>query len=528
MTTGEYNRTSMYSHPTRVTFMMLALAATARGQSVDGAAPPADNPALANLARSLQSGSQEQRLLAIVNVASEGARAMSLSPRLVKIADEGTPVEQVCSVWALGWIGAGEAVPALTRALASREWRVVLAATDVLAGFGVDAKPTLAALRELENGHWMAAVRERAAAARKAIDRSAPDEHARSHERGTLGRKHALEEFVSGAFRELSGDPCQLASGTPFERDGQTFEVGRGAGNAEATRTLAALLPDKLASRREYAGLRAVTPVDDGWLVGTDRGGPEGDLRFVSKRGQSSVLWRAPIQSLVKVGAHLLATSDQRDLPGLSTRNVLLVSRTSAAKRPWVVRRLAFLPGRDHVAIPVASDAALYVTQYGAVTVRIDGSMRDSACPEHVSDAPAMGPLDHVGRAKASRRAPAIEASGIQGRLADTLAVIDAILNHPRVLPHFHLADSPEAVARIERLPVDLGASSTTVKAGGRPVRWVEAPAAQDFRFLDLVFETADSATVAFEHRAEGVEGYAILARRSGQWQVAGLTMIGE
>jgi hypothetical protein len=432
-------------------------------------------------------------------------------------------------VWALGWLGAREAVPALTRALANHDWRVVLAATDVLAGFGVDAKPALEALKELESGHGMAAVRERATAARKLIAGSAADAHAKPHVKGPQGSARELREFVSGAFRELSGDPCQLASGAPFLRDGKTFEVARGdPGNKEATRALAALLPDKIASRPELAGLRAVATVDDGWMVGTDRGGLAGDLRFISKRGHGTVLWQSPIHSVVKLGAQLLATSEEHDLPGLSTNNVLLVSRTGTAKRPWVAQRLAFLPGREHVAIPVSNDAALYVTAYGAVTVRTDGSIRDGACPEHASEVPTIGRVDRADHGQAQRRLVTIQASSIQGRLPDALGVLGAILNDPRVLPLFHLADSPEAVARIERLPVDLGAASTSVQAGGRAVQWVAAPAAQDFRFLDLVFETADSATVAFEHRAEGVEGYAILARRGGRWQVAGLTVIGK
>lgn len=524
---GRVQSSSMHAHSALVTFVTLAWAWPASGQSAAPAVPPPHGTTLASLARSLEKGSQEQRLLAIVKVASEGAQAKSLWPRLVKIAADGTPVEQVCAVWALGWLGAGEAVPALTRALESREWRVALAATDVLAGFGIDAKPALEALKELESGHGMAAVRERAAAARKTIARSAADAHAKPHVKGTLGWEHELREFVSGAFRELSGDPCQLASGAPFERDGNTFEVARDPGSKEATRALAALLPDKIANRPELAGLRAVAAVDDGWVVGTDRGDRVGDLRFVSKRGHGAVLWQAPIHSVVKLGAQLLATSEERDLPGLSTRNVLLVSRTGTAKRPWVAQRLAFLPGREHVAIPASNDTGLYVTHYGAVTLRTDGSMRDVTCPERASEAPAIGHVDRASRGQAQQRPVTIQASSIQARLPDALGVIGAILNDPRVLPLFHLADSPEAVARIERLPVDLDASMA-VTAGGRAVKWVEAPAAQDFRFLDMVFETADAATVAFEHRAEGVEGYAILARRGGQWQVAGLTVIGK
>jgi HEAT repeat protein len=80
------------------------------------------------------------RDMVIIRIANEGERARFLWPKLVAILESGAPSERVCAAWALGWIGASEAVPALGKALGSREWQVVFAAAGTLGNFGAAAK----------------------------------------------------------------------------------------------------------------------------------------------------------------------------------------------------------------------------------------------------------------------------------------------------------------------------------------------------------------------------------------------------
>jgi len=475
---------------------------------------------------------QHPELYKVIALTAElGPAAHSLWPQLVRILEDGKPEDQGAAAEALGWIGAREAIPALTKALSDRNWLVALSAVDSLGGFGGEAREALAALKQAERSYWMGYVRQRAALARAAVERGAAPTPAPD----SKGKKRFWKDSPYGyGFGQY--EPANFPNDTecefPFDmiacRIGERwFEPVIAAKRGKAVESV---LPPGVAKRPELAeGVAAALAVEKGWLVVTNRAGLDRELRFVPPRGKSVVLWQGPIASLTAVGPKVLAIVTHTQM----SAEVLQVTRDAKARGRWTVRRLSQIPGLDRVAFPLSDDRLMVLTWAGAVSVGLDGSIREEKCPDEYLTRAVGAPEIEAKVTSSTRRSLPTVVSGIRdavvrGHVDDTVAVLNLVLNHPRVVPFFHLERTNSARPRVVELPAVLPAKA--FKVAGRDIEWVKAPRkgepASDLRFLDLEFETETAASVAFEHRGEGMEGYVLLAKKDGTWRVAGIHVV--
>jgi hypothetical protein len=456
------------------------------------------------------------RHLPIIRIANEGERARFLWPSLVTILESGMPSEQVCAAWALGWIGASEAVPALGKALGSRDWQVVFAAAGTLGNFGAAAKDVLATLRDVAQHHWMSAVRQRASAAMTSIEHPERAPLPGPHHKDPLGWEGDFWQFREGAFWDFSGDPCGLSTAVEVNIGERWMAVPRRhSGPDERGR-----LPSSILRRlklEEWQQVTGALSVAGGWLVGIDGGEWGGGLRFVASSGKAQVLWSRNIIRLVRSGSGMFASAEASWAAAKrSGREVLSVARDD--RNRWHADRLAALPGPEKMMVPLEEGQVLFLGQFGAISVRSDGSMREEACPERDSEAVAATKLD----AKADRPRASVPSFAYGDRVEDAVAVLTQVLNHPRVLPFFHLDRA--AYARIEALPSPL--RDRPMQIGDLEISWAASPAPEVFRFLELSFDSATVAAVSFEYRSQGMEGYAMVEKQESGWRVVGMTIV--
>jgi hypothetical protein len=491
---------------------------------------------LRTLEAELAKSRPERRDIVIVQVAREGARARSLWPKLVAILESGSPNERTCAAWALGWIGANEAIPALTRALASPEWRVVFAAAGVLGRFGNAARGATQQLRKVEQNHWMLAVRHRAAMAKEGIEHPERVGIAGPHRKepdDPNAWERDLHQFRDEAFGRFTDDPCGIRSATEVRVGEQWIDVPRARDNRRRPAEIDRLPPRALGKRHTRGTIAGPVEVAGGWLVGTHGGEWGGDLRFVRHSGRIERLWPKNIHSLIQSGHNIFVTAEDRVLVGPPSSEVLKVLLTPSPPRRWVARHLLSLPARELMSIPIENGAVLFLTDHGAVSVREDETMHEEACPERASEVTSLVETaetlveTHRRTAKPTSR-DGINPSAVEGHLDDVAALLGVILNHPRILPFFHLEQSPTARPRVEAPPTPL--LRLPILVAGREVSWVDAAAAARspklFRILDLAFDSATAASVAFAYEAEGVEGYAVLEKRDEVWHIAGITVV--
>jgi hypothetical protein len=477
------------------------------------------------LRRSLHS--QHPELESAIRLAAElGPAARSLWPQLVRILETGDPLDQGAAAKAIGWIGAREGIPALAKALADRNWNVALSAADSLGGFGGEAREALAALKQAEKSHWMGYVRQRAALARTTVERGAsptpgPDADHR--------RKHFWEEAPGDFWEDMhvvakNDTYCEMPNAVTALRIGaRWFAFMDGARQREVAKET---IPPVIARRADLAGVTAALAVDKGWLVGTNRGRKGGDLRFVPPKGRSIVIWSEPVRALTAVGPTILAIA--ADTPW--SAEVVELTPDKKAHGGWTARRLVQLPGQDYATLPLSDERMMVLTRAGTVSVGLDGSIREEKCPdEYVTE--EVGAPD-VEAAAGGHPLPAavsgIRDSAVRNHVDDAVVVLSLVLNHPRVVPFFHLDRAGSTKPRVLELPALLPAQA--IKVAGREIDWVKALAtdrrAGDFRFLDLDFESPTAASVAFACPGEGMEGYAVAAKQDGVWRLAGLHVV--
>lgn len=285
----------------------------------------------------------------IRGIASLGDEGVTAGQHLQALLLDPSPWIAAAAAEALGWIGDEEAVPRLMAATHSSYWLLVYQAAWSLGR--LQAPEARERLTQLRDGHWSYPVRAVAVQALEALDK--PAEPPQSALQRVIDHFQEVQRLISNAPRcdgEIAwrGERLQL----------QDQAVWPPASPADSW-------PSFIPS-----DTRAVFPVEDGWLVGFNRGEFGGGLFHYNHEGQKRVILEdARIGGIYRTSNGLVATEGVDHMmyhPGIVYR---LVREDSSAWHAQLFATLQAAPEK----IAMARDGTLIVQSRGAVVAIAQG-----------------------------------------------------------------------------------------------------------------------------------------------------------
>lgn len=325
-------------------------------------------------------------------LADVGLAGRDAGPAVVEILEH-EPELRAAAATTLGFIDYAKATPALVAALDdSVDARVVWAAARALGRLG--AKDALPALDRTAEQHWYAPVRD---AAREAATQ------VRSGVRASEGERD--DNFATSffAFLSIGSDLPECRPRYEFEREStdtklyadtargrleqlayQTEVVSYGAADEEEQRKAGAEVievhPGNLMEHRssieQVPGV--ALRVDDGWLVGGDRGEWGGELGFVGDDGHFQQILDDNVEDIHRLGDRIVATTGLAHL-GLNRGSVVALTRLPDGR--WQATTWRKLPGAATRSSIGARGLVVALVRGGAVGIDADGAMRMADCP---------------------------------------------------------------------------------------------------------------------------------------------------
>jgi HEAT repeat protein len=324
------------------------------------------------LERALQEDANTYRYgrgAALAWIASVGPVAATVAGTVQGILEHGRWYEQPAAARALGRIGARQAIPALVAALATNNWRLTTSAAEALGLLDDGTSAARPALRKLASEHWLPRTRETAARALRRIE--------------SAGRPVAAESVLADTGFEGDGpptwsDPCDSRTGWEIRLDGEWQRIERG--EPHTLDASAATLPATFLRRaRPRAGRLPMVAVEDGWIVGTNRGELDGELQLVLPSGASRVLWPRNVSHVFRVGDSLIALVGLRH--GFWDQGTMLrIRRQGVTGDGWFAEPVAELPGYAARSLVLSSARILVLTGHGVVVVDGQGKLRPVEC----------------------------------------------------------------------------------------------------------------------------------------------------
>jgi len=261
-------------------------------------------------------------------------------------------------------------VPPLIAVLDNPEdWQLSYVAAESLGRLG-DARAD-GPLAALERDHWYPPVREAARKARAAIA---------GHER-YVPRQHPANfdyEFDNYANAGRNVKPCH-----PLERSArQTFfpdDDLRRALDAKVTYAAGPIgyRPGRGEKPKRQVP-RAALEVIDGWLLGNARGEWGGELLFLDRTGQQTLLLIDNIHALAHLGTRIVALAGLAHMVG---NRGLVYELARDAKGRWSARPWRVLPGAPWTSAMRPDGSWLIDTNSGTVVLSPEGSIKMAACP---------------------------------------------------------------------------------------------------------------------------------------------------
>jgi len=270
---------------------------------------------------------------------------------------------------AMGYIGYEPASRQLIELLNSEDdWRLVFVAAESLGD--LRSKEGVPTLKEVSQVHWYSPVRDVA--------------------------KEALEIISSGVGDNSEISPENLDSRfSNFEQAGWELEKSATIenlkqGDKNAVRSKGSLNKDKLEEFVYEAGIHSYGPkgkmirkrkqipgtgirVENGYLVGADRGEFGGELMFVDEMGKWSKILDDNIQGIYHTASGIVVVAGLAHM-GFNRGTLYKVSKAVDGK--WNVAKWKALPG-DPYSSALLGDGSLFIgSPYGNVLVSPDGSIR--------------------------------------------------------------------------------------------------------------------------------------------------------
>ncbi|MBN1674538.1 MAG: HEAT repeat domain-containing protein [Kiritimatiellae bacterium] len=292
-------------------------------------------------------------------IASLKANGRSAGPTLIRyLADDDWEL-RVLAATALGHIGYAEASGALLRQLeGEQDWRLVYASAESLGRLHV--KDAIPALERLSKSHWYPPVRTASAKAINVMNgKSAYESETR------------LDFYVYGNVKRFGHG---LAANTD-RGNTQTFVGPEAYLTASELEELAYEGPigdgrdGRIRKQIPGVGLK----VENGYLVGADRGEFMGELVFVTASGKKQTLMRENIEGIHRMPCGIVATTG---LCHMGTDEGILYKIAMDKSRDWHATKWKALPGDPLSSLLLKDGSLLVLCTGGMIVVTPDGNIR--------------------------------------------------------------------------------------------------------------------------------------------------------
>jgi hypothetical protein len=287
-------------------------------------------------------------------LAAMGTSAREVTPALVAQAWRASWHEQYRFVQALTWMGDARAVPFLSEALESRDWRVAMAAVRALGYLGKAAAPVLARLYDVGQRHWLPRVRGMTSVARAQIrgDRAVPQRDIPDDSRT---RRDWLESR-----------PVETRCKNDYCPQGQGWTC---IGGSSASLPAGINIPVEPSTYRYV-----VHPIGEGWLVGTDRGEWGGTLFWATIEGRRA-LAQGRMLAIVPTRVGLLVLSKVSSADDATVSVVDAPSEQGRTVRPFLELTgtpVGYRLSRDGGIVIATTEGTLIVGGDGKVAFECD------------------------------------------------------------------------------------------------------------------------------------------------------------
>lgn len=300
-------------------------------------------------------------LLLLRDIAGLGSVARHVGDSVAEYLKHDDPDIRVGAARALGYIGYQEGWKKLVEAMQEkRDWRLVFCAVESLGR--LKQKEALAALAGIAEEHWYPEVRK---AAEKAIEVINGEENydQRYHE-----DNFALEFFhyeSLGFDLELSTEEVESLE-LPFEaKSAKRARLGNRISNVDEFRRTVGI--EEPFADDPYLAVK----VEDGVLLGSDRGEWGGELIFVDEDRQPTLIMRENVAAIFEGDGAFYVVGGLAHMG--SNRGV--VFRVKRSRSGWKVEDWLRLPGAPTVCREMSDGRYFVSTVGGAILFGPDGSI---------------------------------------------------------------------------------------------------------------------------------------------------------
>jgi HEAT repeat protein len=338
--------------------------------------------------------------LALRDLAQVGPAAAGTGPAVVDLLDHPDWTIRVNAARALGFIGYADAAGPLIRLLDDPvDVRLNWLAAESLGRLAVPE--AIPALRSIADSHWYPPVRAAAKSAIEHIEHRTPyerkfhlnnfpleffDYQALGHEQDACERplpRQVAESpqrklhapIASKALESLAFTRLEIRfRGMPADEAGMEGDEGHNpieaaTGNFVEQRIAKVQIP--------HVALR----VENGWLVGSNRGEWGGELAFIPDNGPAQILLNENVEDIYELGGQVVALTG---LAHLMSNHGTVHALARGASGKWSATPWRALPGAPQSSWPVdTGEVLINVASGGTLLLRQDGTFRISPCTDH-------------------------------------------------------------------------------------------------------------------------------------------------
>lgn len=335
---------------------------------------------------------ETQDVFTLRDLAEVGAAGRDAGPAVMAILER-EPELRAAAATTLGYIGYAEAMPALLEALDDPADAMVAWASARALG-RVGAPDALEALDRTAAGHWYPPVRDAAREAAAGI-RSGTTRTERASGNNFVPEFFAFK-FINDGLPECKlryearpkSSRTKLYYATASRKLEQlkypaevlSYGAADEAQQKEAGADIIEVHPGNLMEHREsieqtpHVALR----VEDGWLVGGNRGEWGGELAFVGDDRRTRQILDDNVQDIHRLGTRIVATTG---LAHMGLRRGRIVELERQPDGQWQARPWRTLPGTPATSVATPNGLVVAIVGGGAILVGIDGDMQTTDCP---------------------------------------------------------------------------------------------------------------------------------------------------
>ena len=290
--------------------------------------------------------------LMLLNIARLESRGVSAGPVVVEYLNSREWNVRVAAARTLGFVGYNAAVDELIKLLSCEEdWRQVFCAAKSLGQ--LRAKAALPALRQCGQAHWYSMVRK---AARQAVEEIG---------RSKVTDSDALVDNVYESFVAYERFDSSMDSLETGDANSLRLPVDK---TQDELLTVTVKDENGTMKRNSLRGIR----VEDGCLVGSDRGEWGGEISFIDSSDKQTIIAEANTQSIYKTKTGIIAVTG---LAHLGTDSGFLFRLSRNANRQWTALKWRALPGAPIFSRPLTDGSLLISCNGGIVLVSPEGTM---------------------------------------------------------------------------------------------------------------------------------------------------------